>query len=65
VKIVALNSALDSDDRSILLTTTPVSTFSGRQWLTNATGFFFERDGRLFLIHEPARPRGRAQRADW
>lgn len=35
---------------SILLTTTPVFTFSGRQRLTNATGFFFERDGRLFLV---------------
>jgi len=35
---------------SILLTTTPVSTFSGQQRLTDATGFFFERDHRLFLV---------------
>ena len=35
---------------SILLTTTPVSTFSGPQRLTHATGFFFERDDRLFLV---------------
>jgi S1-C subfamily serine protease len=34
---------------SILLTTFPVSTFSGQQRLTQATGFFFERDHRLFL----------------
>jgi S1-C subfamily serine protease len=35
---------------SILLTTCPVSTFAGQQRLTHATGFFFERDGRLFLV---------------
>jgi len=35
---------------SILLTATPVFTFSGAQALTNASGFFFERDGRLFLV---------------
>ena len=35
---------------SILLTTTPVSTFSGPQRLTHATGFFFEREDRLFLV---------------
>ena len=35
---------------SILLTTTPIATFSGQQRLTNATGFFFERDDRLFLV---------------
>jgi S1-C subfamily serine protease len=33
-----------------LLSVTRVSTLLGRQQLTNATGFFFERDGRLFLI---------------
>jgi len=35
---------------SILLTTVRVQTFSGDQPLTNATGFFFERGERLFLI---------------
>jgi S1-C subfamily serine protease len=35
---------------SILLTATPVFTFDGPQPLTNASGFFFERDGRLFLV---------------
>lgn len=33
----------------LLLTTTRVSTFRGRQALTAATGFFFRRDERLFL----------------
>lgn len=35
---------------SILLTTTRVSTFDGQWLLTNASGFFFERDERLFLV---------------
>lgn len=35
---------------SILLTTVRVQTFTGYQPLTNATGFFFERGERLFLI---------------
>lgn len=35
---------------SILLTATPVLTFEQQQPLTNASGFFFERDGRLFLV---------------
>jgi hypothetical protein len=35
---------------SILLTTVRVQTFAGNQALTNATGFFFERDARLFLV---------------
>lgn len=35
---------------SILLTTTRVSTFLGAQLLTAASGFFFERDARLFLV---------------
>ena len=34
----------------LLLTTTRVSTFSGRQALTAATGFFFERADRLYLV---------------
>ncbi|MET1084707.1 MAG: hypothetical protein ABWY12_16925 [Burkholderiales bacterium] len=29
---------------------TRVTTMVGQQHLTNATGFFFERDGRLFLV---------------
>jgi hypothetical protein len=35
---------------SILLTTTSVLTYNQRHPLTNATGFFFERDERLFLV---------------
>ena len=35
---------------SLLLSVTRVSTFFGQQQLTNATGFFFEREGRLFLV---------------
>lgn len=35
---------------SILLTTVRVMTFLGTSGLTNASGFFFERDGRLFLV---------------
>jgi S1-C subfamily serine protease len=34
---------------SVLLTTTCILTFNGQQPLTNASGFFFRRDGRLFL----------------
>ena len=34
----------------LLLTTTRVSTFEDDRALTGATGFFFERDGRLFLV---------------
>lgn len=35
---------------SILLAVTRVTTFSGNQQLTNATGFFFERDERNYFI---------------
>jgi hypothetical protein len=35
---------------SILLSATRVWTFTGQQSLTNASGFFFERDGRLFVV---------------
>jgi S1-C subfamily serine protease len=35
---------------SILLSAAPVATFIGQNALTNATGFFFERGDRLFLI---------------
>jgi S1-C subfamily serine protease len=34
----------------ILLAAARVSTFAGQQPLTNASGFFFERDSRLFLV---------------
>jgi S1-C subfamily serine protease len=34
----------------LFLTTPRVSTFFGTQGLTNASGFFFERDGRLYLV---------------
>jgi Trypsin-like peptidase domain len=34
----------------LLLTTTRVSTFNGQQPLTGASGFFFENEGRLFLV---------------
>jgi Trypsin-like peptidase domain len=35
---------------SILLSAAPVVTFIGQRPLTNASGFFFERDHRLFLV---------------
>lgn len=35
---------------SILLCTVRISTFDGSKPLTNASGFFFERDDRLFLV---------------
>ncbi len=35
---------------SILLTSVRIMTFHGRARLTNASGFFFERDERLFLV---------------
>lgn len=35
---------------SLLLTVTRVLTFEGQRGLTNASGFFFERDGRLYLV---------------
>jgi S1-C subfamily serine protease len=34
----------------LLLTATPIHTFEGEALLTNASGFFFERDERLFLV---------------
>jgi S1-C subfamily serine protease len=34
----------------LLLTTARVSTFDGNRPLTSASGFFFEREGRLFLV---------------
>jgi hypothetical protein len=35
---------------SLLLAAARVVTFDGQRLLTNASGFFFERDGRLFLV---------------
>jgi hypothetical protein len=35
---------------SLLLTTTRVQTFFGQQQLTSASGFFFEREERLYLV---------------
>lgn len=35
---------------TVLLTTSRVFTFAQQRQLTNATGFFFERDRRLFLV---------------
>jgi hypothetical protein len=35
---------------SLPLAVTPVTTLLGQRVLTNATGFFFERDGRLWLV---------------
>lgn len=35
---------------SLLVAVTQISTFVGTRGLTNATGFFFEREGRLFLV---------------
>jgi hypothetical protein len=35
---------------ALLLTTTPIRTFAGAQPMSSATGFFFQRGGRLFLI---------------
>jgi len=34
----------------LLLSTTRVTTFDGKRPLTGASGFFFEREGRLFLV---------------
>ena len=34
----------------LLLTTARVATFDGKRPLTGASGFFFEREGRLFLV---------------
>src|ERR1035437_7895556 len=35
---------------SLLLTTVRIATFDGKRPLTGASGFFFEREGRLFLV---------------
>lgn len=35
---------------SLLLAVTRITTMSGQKALTGATGFFFEQDGRLFLV---------------
>ena len=38
------------NDASLLLACTRISTFAGEQSLSGASGFFFERDERLFLV---------------
>ena len=35
---------------SLLISVTRISTFAGEQRLTNASGCFFERDGKLFVV---------------
>ena len=35
---------------SLLLTAARISTFEHQRGLTHASGFFFERDGRLYLV---------------
>ena len=45
-----LRKALGKMVDSLLLTGAHVRTFAGAQELTNASSFFFERDGRLFLV---------------
>jgi hypothetical protein len=40
----------DTMVESLLLAATRVLTFEQQRPLTNASGFFFERDGRLFLV---------------
>lgn len=35
---------------SVILTVVQLNTFTGGQLLTNATGFFFMRDGRLYVV---------------
>ena len=35
---------------SLLLTAARISTFDEQRLLTNASGFFFERDARLFVV---------------
>jgi hypothetical protein len=47
---VCILGSCDDMMESILLTATPVFTFDGPRALTNASGFFFEREGRLFLV---------------
>lgn len=53
--LMALVPAHPSEERAdsaidVLLTTTRISTFSDQRSLTGATGFFFRRDGCLFLV---------------
>jgi S1-C subfamily serine protease len=47
---LSLCDALNPMIESLLLTATRVFTFEQQQLLTNASGFFFERDSRLFLV---------------
>ena len=58
LRTAAMLDAIDASDRaasgggpeSVLLATTRVLTFAGSRGLTSASGFFFERDGRLYLV---------------
>jgi len=52
---------------SLLLAVTRVTTMLGDQQLSNATGFFFERNGRLFLVtnRHVVLDEARTHRPDW
>jgi len=53
VRLAARAEALPAEVPGVdplLLTSTQVSTFAGQRLLTRASGFFFERDERLFLV---------------
>lgn len=50
VTMDALNGRDVTMIESLLLTATRVGTFNGNEPLTSASGFFFEGDGRLFLV---------------
>jgi S1-C subfamily serine protease len=41
---------LSAQVESVLLTAARIGTFEGERGLTNASGFFFERDARLFVV---------------
>lgn len=45
-----LSKTLPATLDALLLTTTRISTFSGSRVLTSASGFFFRRDDRLYLV---------------
>ncbi len=45
-----MNNTADLNVESILLTVTSIGAYSGETALTQATGFYFRRDDRLFLI---------------
>ncbi len=47
---VATAAAPNTPIDSLLLAATRIATFEHQRGLTNASGFFFERDGRLYLV---------------